>query len=71
VINGMTLDGQTKDCIQQAVRDAPFSFMAAMAEAHKQLRLRKLSEPELPLRSPMGALTEVGTRASIESSWKP
>src|SRR5262245_17663826 len=33
VINSMTFDGQTKDPIQQAVRDALIAFMAAMAEA--------------------------------------
>ena len=33
VINGMIFDGQTKDPIQQAVRDALIAFMAAMAEA--------------------------------------
>jgi len=33
IINGMTLDGATKDPIQRAVRDALIAFMAATAQA--------------------------------------
>ena len=33
VINGLTFDGATKDAMQQAVRDSPIAFMAAMAQA--------------------------------------
>lgn len=36
VINGMTFDGNAKDPMQQAVRDALIGFMAAMAEAHAE-----------------------------------
>jgi putative DNA-invertase from lambdoid prophage Rac len=36
VINGMTFDGNAKDAMQQAVRDALIGFMAAMAEAQAE-----------------------------------
>ena len=71
VINGMIFDGQTKDPIQQAVRDALIAFMAAMAEARRQSPPKKLSGPELPPQRPRAGLTEVGSLASTESSWMP
>ncbi|GEP06611.1 recombinase family protein [Methylobacterium oxalidis] len=36
VINGLTFDGATKDPMQQAVRDALISFMAAMSQAQAE-----------------------------------
>jgi putative DNA-invertase from lambdoid prophage Rac len=36
VINGLTLDGSTKDPMQQAVRDALIAFMAATAQANAE-----------------------------------
>ena len=36
IINGMTLDGATKDPIQKAVRDALIAFMAATAQAQAE-----------------------------------
>ncbi|KQP59740.1 recombinase family protein [Methylobacterium sp. Leaf108] len=36
VINGMTFDGDTKDPMQQAVRDALIGFMAAMSQAQAE-----------------------------------
>jgi len=33
VINNLTFDGAMQDPMQQAVRDAPIAFMAAMAQA--------------------------------------
>ncbi|GAA6208437.1 hypothetical protein NBRC116601_17300 [Cognatishimia sp. WU-CL00825] len=36
VINGMVFDGATKDPVQQAVRDALISFLAATAQAQSE-----------------------------------
>ena len=36
VINGMTFDGETRDPMQQAVRDALIAFMAATAQAQAE-----------------------------------
>jgi hypothetical protein len=74
VINGLTLDGATRDPMQKAVRDALISFMAATARGAQAEATREAH----PIRScievvlqPSRGLPVIGARPTMGGGQSP